>query len=403
MQRTAGILALFVALAAPQSTPAAEVPVADLVPAGWRHSIHHDVDSHASLDGDHLVFGLDSATGHREVRSLALLGIRVHEARTMAEAAAQFEREQQDIGAAIAGQRGVGSDSVLDLLTQPLQTAVQLADNLGSNLESTLEGDYLEKLPGSDTVDGITGDPQLAPFKRSVAAQLNLDVYSSNAAVQAFLDRLATLRAAGKLRQVIATVGTDGDGGPLRPRDVETAQFEALIKNNEAGELARLQRRSLTAVGIEAELVDAFLRHPHYSPRHRTYITGYLELLRAVDRRGELLRSALTADTEADALAHQTLARLAVEVHRGGTRLAAFTAGGVVPTAVSTDGNVLYFIPVDYVMWGEASAATVQALIEDGGDTAPFIVIAGRFSDTARAALADQGIPVREGFRYRPD
>ncbi len=377
----------------------ARVAVRNIIPPEWRHSVHHHVVDYARLDTDHLVFEMDSVLGPETVHSLALLGIRVHEVATMASVAAQFEKQEADLRVALAGQRGVGSDSVLDLLTRPLETAARLADNLGTNLGNTLEGDYLRPQAGQSLGEaGI--DPRILPFKRSVAAQLHLDVYSSNPATQGFLNHLAQLQAAGQLRQVLANIAPPNDGSPLRPRDVQDAQFEALVKNNEPDKLAEMQSRSLRAMGIDIALVHRFVTHEAFTPRHRTYITGYLEQLDGVDNRAEVLASAVGARSEADALAHQAIARLMAAVHGEDTTLKAFTPDSVVPTAVNTAGETVYFIPVDYVAWNLDSATTVQALIDAAGGTAPWMVIAGRFSDRARNALRSQGVPYREGFAH---
>jgi len=376
------------------------LPVREIIPKAWRQSIHYTVAEHARLDGDFLVFELQSALGSETVRSLPLLAIRVHEITTMVATATQLEKEDVDVREAIAGHRGVGSESVVDLLTRPLQTAGQLADNLGTNLESTLAGDYLRR---EQTSGGkhTSLDPRLAPFKRSVAAQLNLDSYSSNPSVQGFLNQLAALRAAGELSEVLAEVSTGSDGGPLRPRSRQTARFEGLIKNNDPAKLAELQARSLRGMGIDQALVDAFLEHPAYSPRHRTYITGYLEALEGVRNRDALLESALGASGEPGALAYQAVARLMARLHEDGNPLAAFRQDDVVPTAVGTEGRVHYFLPVDYIAWNLDSAATVQALIEQSGDTPPVLAVAGRFSDRARRALRAQGVPFHEGLPFR--
>ncbi len=387
---------------------AADYEVADLVraaeilPERVRDSIHHHVLDDVRYDDGTWIFRLESSAGVEEVRSLALLRERLHEIHTMAQALAQLERSgEDDLARALAAKHGVGADSVMDILTDPVGTASTLAGNFGSNFEDTFSGDYLRRPQEAAAASaGPAREPD--PFKRSVAAQLGLDVYSSNAQVQAFLDRLGAERAAGRLGASVATITAGETGGLIRARGVDEARYDALLKNNTATELRARNERTLAGLGVPDAVILHFLANPVLSPRHQTWITGYVEALAGVDGLAAIVEAAAGAGDEAEALGYVELAHLLAAAHVAGPGLARIDYDGSLPGALSRSGSYRFYVPVDRVIWNAATEAVAGALerrAAAAGATRRGLTITGTFSPAGRAALEARGILCREGIR----
>lgn len=396
----AGLVLLALGAAALAADPAFESPAAlrasELLPRALVESVHHRVHEDVELDGGLYVFGLETPFGVERVRSLALLRVRLHEIHTMAQAAAQLERGE-DWRRAVEGRRGVGGESVLDILANPLGTATELADNFGDNLERTLSGDYLRPLPQKTPAydAGDRGDP--GPYARSVAAQLGLDVYSTSAAVQAFLAELAAARAAGRLGEAIATITPASPGGPVRARDVATLRFETVLKNEGRDALRERNAAALAAMGVSVPIAARFLDNTALSPRHRTYIVGYLQALHDVGGRTAFVEAAAGAADEAEALGYERTARLLAREHAGGAGIARLEPGRGSPFVHGRDGTVALYFAVDRLLWNADTAAALDALAARAAQAPRAeIVITGTFSPRAREALEARGIAWRE-------
>lgn len=372
----------------------------EILPAPLVQSIHHRLREQVGFDGTHFVFDVESQFGVERVHSVPLLRLRLHEIHTMAQALTQFDADDEALARALRGRRGVGADSVVDILTDPVGTASQLASNLGDNLERTLSGAYLapDAHEAGAQAQGPRADP--GPYKRGVAAQLGLDVYSSNAAVQAFLDRVAAARASGRLGGSIATIAPAGRQGPIQRREVDDLRFDAQLRRHTPAELRDLQARALAQAGVDAAIAQRFLGNPVLSPRHRTYLTGYLQLLAGVGNRGALIAAAASAGSEAEALGYQALARMLVHEHRDGAGLVRLDGDAPLPAALTGDGALLLLAPVDHVIWNADTEAVITALLARTaalGARGATLAITGTFSARARAAMEARGVRWRAG------
>ena len=203
----------------------------------------------------------------------------------------------------------VGADSFVEILGNPFGTTSQLVDQFTSNVERTFEEINTLGTSGDVQATGshksarlIPADPIVAAHKRNIAAQLGLDPYSSNPRVHDFLNTLAHARASGRSSAGTVSISLPrGIETPVRGGRVQ-AEIRSLLARNTLAELATANGQTLGGMSIDANLVSAFLAHPHFSPSHRTSITQHLATLTSVANRGALLKAALRAKSETDAL-----------------------------------------------------------------------------------------------------
>lgn len=392
-------------------------PVLDagsLLPADMLQSSAHRVHNEVDVDGDMLRFRIESDYGNYEVPSEGLLRIRVREIETLAQAIDQFNRSNHKFAARLRGELRVGADSWLDIVTSPLSTASNLAGQLTHNVGQTLEelgsfsnpaaGRAVQKAPAYAGM--MPDDAALAAYKRNVARELRLDPYSTNPRVQSFLDTVAKARASGRAGTGALAVSLPRDDAPARVDGgrVDAAVWAALAQYTPADLDAEIAD-TLRGMRIPVPLIKAFIAQPHLSPHHKSVIVAYLEYLAGVPGRALVLRAALSARDERDAVSFEQMVRMLALYQDRVARIKALHPGGGVPVAVTTHGVAVVALPVDIVWWNAQADRAFTHLTEvehREGLRHVEVLIPGVLTSLARKQLARRGITVRERFLYHP-
>ena len=134
---------------APIVEAADQIKVSDVLPAHYFRSIHYDIQDFAVLDNNFYRFRVDSDHGSFEVSSIAMLTVRLHELLALAQLKPVLADNGFSLDRAPEGKRGVGSDSVADIISDPLGTAGKLMNNFRHNFEATFtnSGHKLNRTP----------------------------------------------------------------------------------------------------------------------------------------------------------------------------------------------------------------------------------------------------------------
>ncbi|NIM28787.1 MAG: hypothetical protein GTO67_09740 [Gammaproteobacteria bacterium] len=378
----------------------------------------HRVEDNLRIVGTRFEFSIDSAYGRYQVRSIPMAILRIHEIRTLAQAVDAYQRENQRLAEELRGIIQVGTSSSAAMLASPLDpgsaaTGQLVNNNVGQAIDDARRSKGtqdigLAKAPGADEnlyESWIPGDPILAAHKSAVAAHLDLDIYSSNTRVQAFLDTLARARAGGNRGAGMATVSL-----PNRPEiSVDRGRIEFAVRTAVARmsvrELYVQNQAALAGIGIEPDVYHAFLSHRAFSPRHKSEITAYLVYLQGVANRGELLRAALQADNETEALGYVRMARMLAYYHESTERLKGLVSGGSVLMATTGSGNMALALPFDFLWWSAETDRVFSSLANFADDNRfklRELLLIGISSDAARAQLERRKFTVREKFLFRP-
>jgi hypothetical protein len=152
--------------------------------------------------------------------------------------------------------------------------------------------------------------------KREHADALGVDVYSSNRALQRELDSVAWSGAAGGLG-VSAGIAVATMGGSIATSNLtRTSDLRDIMRTRSAAELRMDARRALKQSGVGKNLIDRFLDHPWYSPRHEIMIAASLLALEGAQGREQFLERALDAKSEESALMFQQMAEMMRGYHR---------------------------------------------------------------------------------------
>jgi len=412
--RAAALAALLVAagtvcaqLASDAYEPVPTLRAGDILPPALLRSGQHRVLDTVGVEGDLYTFELDSPYGLYRVRSLAMLRVRVHEVRTLAQAINQYQLADREFADRLRGTLSVGADSFVDILASPFDTATSLAGQLASNIEQTVR--ELNRFPSprdeegqpSPYLDTVTLDPITGAHKRAVASQLDLNVYSSNPRVQEFLNTVARARSAGHFQAGIATIRVPAApvarvaGGRLE------SEVKSLLRRLTPDEIDEGVGAELARIGVAEPVIAHFLAHRFYSPRHRLLIATHLDFLHGVDGRPSLVEAALAGTSEADALSFVELARMIALYHERVEPLTTLRLAGALPIAIANGNRVVIALPVDLIWWRRETDrvfAELAGALSAAGHAEHELVLTGTLTDAARRGLEAYGYRFRERF-----
>lgn len=375
------------------------VAVADLLPSAMLRSEHYSLAPYAKPKNNFYTFEINTDEATYEVSSIAMLRVRLHEINTVAamnfRLAEKSLRSERDPG----GRRGVGSERVVDILADPIGTAATLAGNLQYNVEQTLSG--ASNSPATATTVGER-DLNPGPHKRAAAAQLNVDVYSTNPHLQALLTTLEAERSAGNtsvsISPLIQGAPSKSFGSGLLDQRVHSQ-----LKNNAGEAVNAAVAQTLASMGISESLRIRFLTHPAYSPRTRLYVASYLELIAPLKNIDRIMQGGNLAATESDALAFVGYLRMLAFYQLQHGALESVQTQSTYPTLRTLDGNAVMALPLDYLEWSETVADAAASLVEFRRDNTLnlfSLLLAGRVSELARTELEARGIRIIEHYSF---
>jgi len=375
-----------------------QIHVSEIIPPSLAQTISYRVED-GRLAGKYIRFNIDSEFGELTVDSLPLLITRIREISILFQAVNQLNQQNSRSGEYNRGKYSVSADSALDILARPMSTASDVAGQVRNNLENSTQDVspelYMKYIAGGDEAD----DPVITMHKRNIASQWGLDVYSSNPMIQKFLMDTASARAAGK----IAAGAPDISRGDIAPfkfanRDLEL-EIGLLIKNKKISELEDINNQLLSGMNVRDGLRLMFLHHKMYSPRHKTSIIHYLNLLKDVVNRSAFIEQAVNADSESAVLDYEIAAMLLVYYNDKVSPLLKLHSGNDVLEAITRNNHVLFLTMTDLIYWSEDNGEFFKQLnreADQAGFSAKEIITAGEITEEASTRLKDMGFTLRQ-------
>ncbi|MFT5445538.1 MAG: hypothetical protein ACI9DC_000699 [Gammaproteobacteria bacterium] len=383
------------------------IPLDQLLPTSLISSGEHRVTGARRVGANAIVFDIESqADGPQSAESIALALIRIHEARTLAQASNQFAQDNRQQPKEGRGQMRVEGDSVAEILTSPLSTSANVVDQFGTNVKRTIK--EFGEFPGPDdgraaSAKSAPGDPVFASYRRSVASQLKLDVYSSNSAVQNLLNTLARARVTGHARAGVTTVSL----GRSPEVQIESGRLSERVRqavlNEEESALFNKADTALREAGINADLSARLIKHEVLTPTHKSALTEYVTFLNDVNGRNALIEAALGVANEVQALAKVRIARMYAYYHQSWTPLRDLIGAGHLALAINTDGALLVALPFDFLAWTPPTQRVFDGLAqfaERKGITSKSLLLSGVITPKAREGLEARGFAVFERFLF---
>jgi hypothetical protein len=286
-------------------------------------------------------------------------------------------------------------DAVEDIASSPVTTvfdvprgARAIVRRTGSlRLEARRKGSYGEGGPLRDFV-GATDR------KRAVAARLEVDPYSDNAALQKELERVALLEALPEftLGLVIPDNGLFSlieTGRQARMQDVYLASPADLFVENR--DLLRGE------IGAPDDLASAFLSLPFSTPPQQTILVRSLAALSGTRDRHLLVRLAVETTTRHQFDFYRRAAELLAWWHARRTPVDSLETFRWLPVAVSATRKRILPFAVDLGGWCQDCGSTLSSFAED--ELGDVVLVTGRLTERAHAELARRGVEVVEPAR----
>ena len=377
-----------------------DVATPAVLPPAFLRSANYEIDQISQAKDNFYHFYVTTDHGSYEIASRTMLRIRLHEISTITQLAAKLNRSDVTLNRSPAGRRGVASENVVDILSDPISTASQLLGNIQYNFEVTFEPHNLEARIDKES-SGIDLNP--GPHKRSAASQLQVDVYSSNPALQTLLDSAAQSRSAGRFSDSISPLLRNIYAEVAFGSGIFNTRMMSLLKNTNSKDLNALVTDKLESIGIPASVRIAFVTQPVFTPRTRLYFTAYLELLRDLENVDWLVSAAISAATEVDALAYVNYLRMLAFYQLNAGDLTQVVTEARFPTLATADRKAVLALPLDYLAWTPQVVAAADALheVREAHDLDRFVVLlAGSPTGRTSSELAARKIEIRARYSF---
>jgi hypothetical protein len=389
-------------------TPADESPGASLAPAQVAGPNFH-VEDPVHSDGLMHRYVIDSHFGVFDAYGIDALNTRLREIAALT-TLEKTSAGQVVVESALRGLREQ-AQSVIHVATHPLGTVLGIPKGIGhllggyraqaqevtTGVAHTLtpgngskvknpDGHQLERAEAAAThaaraqADRYVG---LSAAEQRWYAKLGVDPYTDNAVLRRAVARMAKIDAAASLGMRFAPVGIPFAG------EVERALNA--IEHEDPAVLRKRRRQLLSRAGLTPDEITRFEHTPLLTPTRQTVLVNAVDSLNGVDARAELLRHAMTvqSEEETEVFLQSTLLLLQYHATHPVKRI---LAGVRIPAAELPDGRVAVFGAFDAVQWTEQVAGYEHALSESLPSAAGREVwISGSVSARARVALEKRG------------
>jgi hypothetical protein len=377
------------------STPAAK----DVVPPTLLQSENYTLADDVSIADYYYRFHVEStAYGTYDVASLDLLQVRLFEIGVLSKANS------------VKGGPGFAKGAFSDLsdttkaAAKTVVTPVKSAQALGAAIEDTSRAayDFIRwKSRNQPEASLLTGEE-----KRKDAHNLGLDVYSTNPAVQDYLDRLAKTRAPGsRLVDVTISVGTYVMplGTPISAAITAGKYREKLadkLDTMSPMELYRYNDKLLRRMNVQSHDRESFLEFAGLTPKQKTEIVADLKTLENMPEKTPFLLACVEPHP-AEGVWQVQCADVLAKYNKTVEPILKGSGAGVALNAVTTGGKQVTVFPADIVYWTEGLQRVLSASVT--GATQREFVTPGRVTARAKTEIEARGFVVRERFLSEVD
>jgi hypothetical protein len=336
-------------------------PISDVVPPALLHGPHYQLGPTVRTFAFMNQYSVTSDYGPFAPTSDARLRRLVREIAAIAELQ-KIHQSDAFAKATVEAGRGV-VQGAQHLISDPVTTIGAVPEAVFSVFGRVSEA--AKRGGRSQYEDGVAQNLlAVSSFKREYAKKFDVDVYSSNEALQKELNSVAWASAAGNLTLGAASMVTGAAvlqaASGLRTLD----QAKNIVNALPATELSRRNREALRRMGVPNAAADRFLQNHRLSPRHQTVIVEAMKTLREIPGRGAFIQYAARADSEDAALLFQEMAELLAGYHRAVAPIQRLDIYLNVPAAYTGKGSAVVLLPVDRLLWTERTSGIATGLVQ---------------------------------------
>ncbi len=365
------------------------IPASELLPSNLLKSSLHTVDAEARLDGLFVRYRFTTSYGTFEALGRPRLEKLLGEARAIHALRAQNTQGYnqgliESIPASLRTVRAIMKHPrwLLEIWPRTVETGLKELIPITRGWRSSSEDSILQSF--------LT----VSKFKRRIAAQLHIDVYSSNPFLQYELDRLGWEAAAGNWTPTVLTAPIDlGMGAAIASTVlVMSDSLNTYLLEQNPAQLRVTCDEKLSHWGITAEARDRLQENLELNPRHLLELVELLEPLKHANRRSEAViwltvskhRIGASYKLRALALLPRSKDDPIVELEQQDELLAGRRQSGV----------WILPLPADYLLWTPWLERHVERARHKGASVE--LIVEGRVSKQARKELESRGVTVTE-------
>jgi hypothetical protein len=353
-------------------------------------------------DGYSYEFTIESKFGTFTARSETELQIRLQEIDAIVQLK---EITGGEAFAKAAGKAATHSiEATANALENPVETVKGIPggvkrkfENIGRFVKRSKENASEPKEEGEDKDTNAAADVTkqvlgVNAAYRQWAQKVEVDPYSSNAVLKQELERLAKYDAGGRLGTNIVRPRVQPISGIARVND--------LVWGNDPQALMKLNEQHLKSIGADQELSKQFLNHKVLTPTDQTYILSSLDQLKQTEGRAELIRSAITSESEEDSFLYRDTAAILESMQSKGTTISRFVPNPKI-AVVWSGKRFIAVLPADRLYWTPSFAAALEVFTKRHKNTfqtseTKEIWLSGTASKLAHSQLVQRGWMIRE-------
>lgn len=358
---------------------------------------HHRVQETVYNDGFLNRYTLLSKFGGFVAVSTPMLRKRIEEINAMA-------RMEQIQGTKefTSSMKEAGTDTLAgfkNLATKPVETVKGAVSGLAVAFRRA--GDAIAGPKRSDSEDSRVKDLiGFSKTKREYAYLFGVDAYTDNEKLQDRLNDIAWAGYAGGLTWAAAMAAVPGGAGLAITISGSHRLLNDIFRSTPPADLRRMNGEKLKAMDVHPEVADTFLNNTIYSPRDQTLLVNALDEMKGVGNRATFVRlGAASADRDIARFRARQVEMYA-GFHKAVAPVETFIALGEFAAVRTTKNEVVFNVPLDYLVWTEPMAKLLTAA--DGRVTQltrpanKQLWVTGTVSTRARKEIEGRGWRIQE-------
>lgn len=347
----------------------------------------YKVDNQVSNNGFMNTYSIWSEFGRFEVVSTPSLKTLLHEISVIA-AMKKIERDDVFVDSLQQSAKNT-AHGIKRLFTEPSETLKGAGEGIKGLFARADE--TLTKSDPSDAEDSRAA--QFFGFSKAkgeIANQFTVSVYTENAVLEEELDSLAWANYFGGLGMAAIQTAVPGGVGVILSASGAVRLLNETVNLTPPTELRVQNRRKLTTMGVDDDLIQLFINNPAFSPRNQTFFVTALEKLEGAENRELFIKVALQLH-DVDTITLVTRMTLMFAAYHNNIRpIKRFYPFSRFVSAKIENGQTILMLPTDHITWNKEFAGVIDALATGPGKKAELWTL-GELSKRAHDELSKRG------------
>ncbi|MBW1749102.1 MAG: hypothetical protein JRJ37_00075 [Deltaproteobacteria bacterium] len=285
-----------------------------------------------------------------------------------------------------------------DLILEPVDTVTGIPKGVFQLFHNVAKGLYEKKDPSEDP--RYKQALLMSSYKRDIAYELGVDVYSSNSVLQEELNSVGWAGALGSLSFSAITAPAGLPAIKLLKAARFGKQLNEVLKAEPPARLRIINEKKMATMGIPSYRIKNFLNHPYFTPLHDTVIVDCLSRLRRVRGRSRFIHFILKAEDEESANFFQNMAETMRGYNQTIAPIKEIKIVGGLPVAEAENGSALIPLPLDHGVWTERADKIMKNFVASYKPSRRVkkleLWVTGTLSPLARENIQSLGIEILE-------